>query len=194
MWPTTIALSQFHVITVCSLSVRLPISRFPSWLKVALIPCVQCGIMTVWQLSKTRDLFVHIKTEGNVMSEHQSDCRFHPLSHLLVCESQEAFQAGVSCRRQSVSVPLQPDGLQPRAHRPLWHTHLWHDRHAHLRPHPWLQDGACWSVKTETVRAGRWQSTKIGGWRHNWRRSVLVSLIHRGCDCEYSINACVWLY
>lgn len=64
MWLTTIALSQFQVIKVCSLSVLLPIPRFPSRLKVALIPCAQCGIMTVWQLSKTRDLFVHIKTEG----------------------------------------------------------------------------------------------------------------------------------
>lgn len=61
--------------------------------------------------------------------------------HLLVCESQEAVGAGVSCRRQRLRVSLHADGLQPHAHRPLRHTHLRHDGHAHLRTYPWLHHG-----------------------------------------------------
>lgn len=72
--------------------------------------------------------------------------------HLLVCESQKAVEAGVSCGRQRVCVPLQPDGLQPLTHRPLLHTHLWYNGHTHLWSHPWLQHGGCRSVNTESER------------------------------------------
>lgn len=139
----------------------------------------------------------HVFEDRNVMSD------FHTEVHLLVCESQEAVQAGVSCCCQSVSVPLQPDGLQPHTHRPLWHTHLRYDRHAHLWTHPWLQYSACGSVKTQRrwEQAGWWwQSTKIGVWNHNWRSRVRVSLIIwvKPCTVGVAVSTVwmhsVWLY
>lgn len=119
--------------------------------------------------------------------------------HLLVCESQEAVKAGVSCCCQCVSVPLQPDGLQPHTHRPLGHTHLRYDWHTHLWTHPWLQHSGCGSVNTERARAGEWwQNTEIGGWNHNWRSTVHVNPIiwvkECRCGCEYSMHECGWLY
>lgn len=119
----------------------------------------------------------------------------HIKVHLLVCKSQETFQAGVSCCCQGLPIPLQPDRLQPRTHRPLWHTHLWYNWHAHLWTHPRLQHGACRSVKTrrQCQQPGCWwQSTKLGVWNHNWRSGMHESLIIKSvkqwrCGCEYSI-------
>lgn len=125
----------------------------------------------------------------------------HIKVHLLVCKSQETFQAGVSCGCQGLPVPLQPDGLQPRTHRPLWHTHLRYDWHAHLWTHPRLQYGACRSVKTQ--RRWRqpgcwWQRTKLGVWNHNCRSGMHGRLIIKvkqwRCGCEYNMNTCALLY
>lgn len=76
------------------------------------------------------DVILFLSEETTVMGEKKGilpSIHAHIKVHLLVCKSQETFQAGVSCCCQGLPVPLQPDGLQPRTHRPLWHTHLRYD-------------------------------------------------------------------
>lgn len=102
-----------------------------------------------------------------------------PRPDLLVRESQEAFQAAVSCRRQGVHVPLHADGLQPRTHGPLRQTHLWHHGHAHLRANTRLHHGAGSSVRAER------RAERRAVWRWHCLRVVeeaaAIETSHRTC-------------